>query len=192
MKLQLAIVIGAILVGSFATVNWAFIQNNEPSANVLASAAGLVGHITLTATDENGNIKAYRQSDNVIINKGDDCIIEDVFGSDTPCSNVAAVYDDIHIGTGTTGFSETSTALTTWYRTTAGTVGAATTAQGTTGAFVTVTALFPDVSANIAEAALYNTNLSAGDVLALQQFTAIPLGATDDLTIQWTVTIDGN
>ena len=192
MKLQLAIIIGAILVGSIATVNLAFVQNNELSTNTLKSTAGVLGHITLTAIDENGNIKAYRQSDNVIINKGDDCLIEDTFGATTACSDVTAVYDDIHIGTGTASFTEGSTGLTTWRSTTGGTVGTAVAATGTTGASVTVTATFLDVSASIAEAALYNGAATSTDVLALQQFSAISLGPTDDLTIQWTVSIDGS
>lgn len=192
MKLQLAIVIGVIVIGSLATVNLAFVQNNELSANTLKSTAGVLGHVTLTATDENGSVIAYRQTDNVIINKGDDCLIEDTFGAATPCGDVAAVFDDVHIGTTQTSFTEGTTGLTTWSKTTAGTVGVATTASGTTGAQVTVTAGFLDVNASIAEAALYNSNLSSGDVLALQSFTPIVLGATDDLTIQWTVAIDGN
>lgn len=192
MKLQLAIVIGVILVGSIATVSLAFVQNNELSANTLKSTAGVLGHVTLTATDENGNVVAYRQTDNVIINGGDDCLIEDAFGAATNCQNTTNVFDDVHIGTTQTSFTEGTTGLTTWSKTTAGTVGAATAATGSTGAQVTVTASFLDVSASIAEAALYNSNLSSADVLALQSFSPISLGPTDDLTIQWTVAIDGN
>jgi len=195
MKLQLAIVIGAILVGSIATVNWAFVQDNELSANTLKSSAGMLGHITLTATDKDGNIKAYRQTDNVIINKGDDCLVADTFNVAVgTCGNTATAYDKVHIGTTQTVFGETSTAgLSGWKSSTGGSVGSVTSATGLGGASVKVTANFLDVSASIAEAGLYNSaNTNTGDALALQSFTAIPLGATDDLTIEWTVTIDGN
>jgi len=196
MKLQLAIVIGAILVGSLATVNMAFVQSEDISANSLKSTAGMLGHITLTAVNEDGNVVAYRQTDNVVINAGDDCLLEDTFGAATGCyATVAdtAVFDDIHIGTSSQAFGETSTDLGTWNSATAGSVGTATTATGNSGASVTVTAAFFDVNANIAEAALRNSLSSgASDVLALQQFTPISLGATDDLTIEWTVTIDGS
>lgn len=192
MKLQLAIVIGAILVGSIATVSMAFVQENEFSANSLKSAAGMLGHLTLTAVDEDGNVIAYRQTDNVVVNTGDDCLLEDTFAAATACGDGSALFDDIHIGTTQTTFTETATGLTTWQATTAGVVGTPTTASGVGGSSVTVTAAFLDVSASIAEAALQNSNLSASDKLALQSFTAIPLGPTDDLTIAWTVTIDGN
>ena len=194
MKLQLAIVIGAILVGSIATVNYAFVQNNELSVNALKSTAGMLGHITLTATDENGNIKAYRQTDNVIINNGDNCLVADTFNvSVGSCGATQSAYDDVHIGTGSGPFGETSTILSAWKVSTAGSVGSITPASATVGASVIVTANFIDVSASIAEAALYNSANSAGaDVLALQSFTAIPLGPTDDLTVQWTISIDGS
>lgn len=191
MKLQLAIVIGAIIVSSVATAGWAFVQNNELSASTMKSSAGMLGHITLTAFDENGNTIAYRQTDNVIINKGDDCLLENTLGVATNCQNPTTAFNVVHIGTGTTAHTEGSPSLTTWYRTTGGTAANTISAAGTSGASAIVTASFLDVSASIGEAALYNSALSAGDILALQQFTAIPLGPTDDLTIQWTVTIDG-
>ena len=56
----------------------------------------------------------------------------------------------------------------------------------------TINAVFFGVNADIEEAALQNLVLSASDVLALQQFNLISLGASDDLTIDWTVTIDGS
>jgi len=195
MKLQLAIIIGVILVGSIATVSLAFVQNNELTASTMKSSATMLGHITLTATDENGNIKAYRQTDNVITNRGDDCLVSDAFNVAVgTCSSTALAYDDVHIGTTQTVFGETSTAgLTAWKSTTAGSVGSIVAATGTSGASVKVTASFLDVSASIAEAGLYNSASTVGtDFIALQSFTPIVLGATDDLTIEWTVTIDGS
>ena len=191
MKLQFAIVIGVILVGSIATVNWAFIPDNEVSANSLKSSAGMLGHITLTAVNEDGNIIAYRQTDNVVINTGDNCIAEDIFGTDFASCAGTAVFDKVHIGIGTAAFTETSTDIASLNDSVTGvftTTGAAT---STGGASVTLQAAFTDVSAAIAEAALKNGS-AGSDVLALQSFTPISLGPTDDLTIDWTVTVDGN
>lgn len=193
MKLQLAIILGVVLVGSIATVNMAFVQNNEVSANSLKSVAGMVGHITLTATDEDGNISAYRQTDNVVINGGDNCLLADTFNVANTCGNTALGFDTVHIGSNNAAFSETSTNLVTWEKQTGGSVTSSSTAVDASGASVTVTAAFLDVDRTIAEAALMNTSDSAGgDVLALQNFSPIALGSTDDLTIEWTVTIDGN
>jgi len=194
MKLQYAIVIGAILIGSIATVNMAFVSDTDISANTMKSSAGMIGHVTLTATNEDGEITAYRQTDNVVINHGDDCLLEDTFGIVSTCFNITDPYNDVHIGTATASFTESSTGLGAFDSTTVGTVGTPTLATGTQGASVTVTADFFDVNADIAEAALRNgaATDTSSDVLALQSFSAISLGATDDLTIEWTVTIDGN
>ena len=190
MKLQLVIVIGAIIIGSIATVNMALVQDNEFSANSIKSTAGFVGHITLTAVDEDGNIVAYRQTDNTIINTGDDCILEEIFGAPTVCS-VGTLFTNIHIGVSTADFTETSTGLGGFFASSAGTVGSTVTASSLSGASTTISTTFFDVSTTIEEAALQNNILSASDVLALQQFTGIALGPNDDLTIDWTVTIDG-
>lgn len=190
MKLQLVIVIGAIIIGSIVTVNMALVQDNEFSANSIKSTAGFIGHVTLTAVDEDGNIIAYRQTDNTIINTGDDCILEEIFGAVTACT-AGSVFTNIHIGTNTASFTETSTGLGTFFASSAGTVGNTITASALSGASTTISTTFFDVSATIEEAALQNNILSASDVLALQQFTGIVLGPNDDLTIDWTVTIDG-
>lgn len=193
MKLQLAIVIGAILVGSLATVSMVFIQDNSVSTSSFKGAAGMLGHVTLTAVNEEGNVIAYRQTDNVVINGGDNCLIEDAFGADTTCQNTTNLFNQVHIGSAQTTFAENSgTALGSWVRATGGTAGSTVSASGLSGASTTITAAFLDVSATVAEAALYNGALSSTDVIALNSFTPIVLGATDDLTIAWTITIDGN
>jgi spore germination protein GerM len=34
----------------------------------------MMGHITLTATDQDGNILSYIQTDNIIVNVGENCV----------------------------------------------------------------------------------------------------------------------
>lgn len=190
MKLQFAIVMAAILVGSVATVNMAFLSDSESSANSMKSVAGMVGHIELTATDEEGNIIAYRQTDNTVINAADECIATDIFGATAfgGC-DPASDYTNVHIGTSTANaFTEGSTDLISEDSSTGGAISATTAATALSGASVTITADFTDVGATIGEAALKN---GSSDVLALQGFSGIALGATDDLSIEWTVTIDG-
>lgn len=52
---------------------------------VIASSAtvdnqfGMLGHITLTQTDADGNMKSYIQTDNVIVNVGENCVAETLF-----------------------------------------------------------------------------------------------------------------
>ena len=65
----------ALGLGVFAISN-SFETNDLSTLN---SGSFMTGHLTLTATDENGNIKAYQQTDNVVINTADNCISEKIF-----------------------------------------------------------------------------------------------------------------
>ena len=40
----------------------------------------ITGHVTTIATDANGHIKSYRQSDNLVVNNGKDCVTRLLFG----------------------------------------------------------------------------------------------------------------
>jgi len=51
----------------------------KDSPNALKSGAMVLGHLTLTAYDENGNVIAYQQTDNTVTNRGDDCIARLIF-----------------------------------------------------------------------------------------------------------------
>ena len=191
MKSQLAVIITAITISSLAT--FAFTTMGPSGDNSLKSAAAMLGHITLTAYDENGEIKQYVQTDNVIVNSGDDCIVEAILGASGGCANPSNAFTFVHLGTGASTMTEGSTLTEmTWNRQTAGSPNAITAASGASGASSTVSATFQDVSTTITEAALINSSGSAGDILAIQDFADIALGETDDLTVQWTITVDGS
>jgi len=169
----------------------------DRTASTLTSNAYMTGHVTLTAYDENGNVKAYRQTDNIVVNKGDDCMADLIFqttGTD-PCTQ-QQLFDVVHIGTGSDG----STAETdvnplpiTCTTSLNATTSAVTAAAAAGGSSTLLTTAFLNVGANIDEAALKDSvGCGNGNPLAYQQFTEIPLGANDDLTVEWTITIDGN
>ena len=193
MKLQLAIVMATVITGGAFTLNYAFTDSND-SANVMQSTAGVLGHLTLTAVDEDGNVVHYRQTDNTVVNNGDQCILENLTGINlSTCAAPTTAYTVVQIGTATAAFSETSTGLGAFHAQTGGSWGSTSTSTTDGGASATLTANFVDVSASIAEAALINNAVSASaDELALQSFTAINLGTNDDLTVQWTVAVDGS
>ena len=67
----------------------------EQSGNIL-------GHVTLVAQDSSGNIKAYRQMDNVVTNVGRTCTAQAVFGglSSSNCQTRGA-FQYIGIGSAT-------------------------------------------------------------------------------------------
>ena len=54
----------------------------------------MMGHITFTATDQDGNILSYIQTDNIIVNVGENCVAESIF-------NVTTTGTDLCDGTGT-------------------------------------------------------------------------------------------
>ncbi|QDI88862.1 hypothetical protein Nisw_04675 [Candidatus Nitrosopumilus sp. SW] len=193
MKLQLAIVVASVIMGGALTLNYAFTDSSD-SSNVLKSTAGMMGHVTLTATDEDGNVIAYRQLDNTVVNQADVCIMENLTGQSLGgCTSPTAAYSVVQIGTATATFTETSTGLGAFHRQTGGSWGSNISSTTQAGTSATLTANFIDVNAAIGEAALINSATSASaDRLALQQFSAISLGANDDLTVQWTITVDGS
>ena len=170
---------------------------SDSQSTTLSSNSFMTGHLTLTAYNENGNVIAYRQTDNIVLNVGDNCISQIIFAisSGKGCDDVTD-FDQILIGTGSdAGVSEADAdpLPITFDSVATVSTSALTNASGTGGAATLLTASFSDVGANIDEASLRNAaTASTGAALAYQQFTEIVLGAQDDLTVEWTVTIDGN
>lgn len=170
---------------------------DSTTKSTLDSAAYMTGHLKLTAYDENGNVKAYRQTDNIVLNKGDDCMAELIFdNTGTDQCTQEQLFDVVHIGTGSDGSTSEGDAPPlpiTCTTSINATTSAVTAASGTGGSQTLLTAAFNNVGANIDEAALKDSvACGGGNALAYQQFTEIPLGANDDLTVEWTITIDGN
>ena len=78
--------LGAIIaLSGVLTVNLTlgFFGNDNVSATSSITSGYMTGHIVLTAHDADGNIKAYRQSDNIIVNQGEDCAIRHLFSNGT-------------------------------------------------------------------------------------------------------------
>ena len=44
------------------------------------AAAQMLGHVTMIHTDADGNILSYQQSDNIIVDRGESCVLKQVFG----------------------------------------------------------------------------------------------------------------
>lgn len=190
-RTQLAM-FGTIIALSAITVIMATNYSEELGTSSLKSQAGLVGHLTLTAYDDNGNVIAYRQTDNTVVDAGDDCISELIFTVTGGTCSAVSTFDRIYIGTGdSSGATEGSTALVTPNAQTGFASAAMTSAVGGGGAATLITANFFNVGATIQEASIQESSTTTSDPLAIQSFSPIPLGTSDDLTIQWTVSIDG-
>ena len=172
-------------------------------ASKLSDSPMFLGHIELVAKDTNGNIKAYRQTDNLVVNTGKSCAAVAIFGLPTNGSQTTACggvstnkFTQIAIGVATAAPAAGDLALgsQTGGRATNGTYSLV---NGTTGAlgasatnpFYSIQTTFHPTAVNIAEAGIFDAGTN-GHMFAHQQFTAISLAASDTLTVTWRITLN--
>ena len=175
-------------------------QDVQATPSATSESGQIMGHVTMVLTDEDGNVKAYRQTDNAVHDDGFNQIIDDAFGSSAcaACQATTTNFDFIQIGTGTPGATSTNVL---GIPAPAGCARFANTAVSVTDSFlVTISSSFggsastADV-ANVAceglavtEAGLFN-NLTVGEMFAAQPFAAINIASTTDvLTVTWELT----
>ncbi|HEV2192726.1 MAG TPA: hypothetical protein VGR54_03800 [Nitrosopumilaceae archaeon] len=167
-------------------------------ANTLSASPSMLGHVELIAKDSNGNIKAYRQTDNVVVQNGKMCTLVNTFGvptngtQNTACGGVTTnKFTQVAIGTGTAGELLADNALTT-----------PTGGRATNGTYSFInstlaspyysiqTTFHPGLSGTttIAEAGIFDA-ASGGHMFAHKTFTGIGLQSTDTLTVTWRVSL---
>ena len=78
------------------------------------------GHVIITLADPDGNIIAYRQTDNIVTHAGKDCSADLLFGTSTALCTSNGVFKFIAIGSGFTSLTESDAALETEITLTAG------------------------------------------------------------------------
>ena len=170
-------------------------------------SGSMLGHITLTATDANGNIKSYIQTDNRVVDQGEACALKAVFretagGSLVDCTGAAVDnFDVVALGTGVTADDNNDVQLATetfvagLSRAVAGTVSVADDTSGSLGAIATISRIFTNAAGGtvtISESGIFNaTSNSTDGMFARQIFTGIPVANGDSLTVTWTITFDG-
>ena len=84
MKHMTTILLGislAVITGLFASSAFGLIGTKAHTEVSSASNTMFSGHVTTTLRDSEGNIKAYRQTDNQILNGGENCAIKMLFGN---------------------------------------------------------------------------------------------------------------
>jgi len=186
----------AVIAVSGTTYGLAQEQVQEPTVN----ESGFVkGHVEVVVTDEEGNIKAYRQSDNAIVENGMDLLAKRLFSGITGTTSTDASLTHMGIGTGgETGAASTQTALVTPITDCARVAASfSTTGKTSAGGFATIpvsaTATF-DASADndcatssIDEAGLFNA-LTSGNMFSRNTFSAVTLSTSDSLAVTWTFT----
>ena len=197
--------LGLSLTGVFEDDN---ITTTSNTANGL-----MMGHLTVEAHDEVGELIAYRQSDNEVVDDGEQCILKMLFAtsgqtqagrgeytSTSACTGALTnAWDNIAIGTGTTAAADTQVLLVNETSSSSGLErGTATTKTWTNGTGSTTTKIvlsktFTNDSPRahtIAESGLFNsTTNDANGMLARQTFTGVALSNGDSITITWTFTV---
>jgi len=193
MMLMVITVVGSV-GGSFA-----IIQQDQPTASGYSEDLAVVGHVELKQIDnESGQIKAYRQSDNVVVNQGLLTILDLTFGNTISGDRngvAESIVDHIALGNqiaptaaavGDTGLQAEVVGCTRQVLADDGTA---------VGNQVVVTATF-DASViaacavTVTELGLFTELTSGGaDQLFARQasFTGIILTTSDSLQVTWTV-----
>lgn len=210
-KLSIIVLVAVIAAGT-GLIGYTFSTSEEVSpATSFASSALVSGQMTLELRDSEGNLKAYRQTDNVITRTGEDCASKALFaptsyntggsGSGSCAGAVTSPFTFIALGTGTT--TETNNDVDMQAETavsgltivpgavtfTNSTGGAG---QATGAAVISITNTFTNAGAstNISEAGLFNSSaVTSNGMFAHKTFTAITVGTSDQLTVTWTINI---
>ncbi len=198
-----------VVAGLFSSTIFGLV-GTKTNANTNADAAAMfTGHVETVVRDVDGNIKEYRQSDNLVVHNGENCASKLLFGAaggDT--QNTAspgqscvgehnAGFQFIGIGTSTAAPADNNAALgaesgAQLARSQATTV-TFTNATGTAGAQVVLTRTFDNsggTTTTITESGLFNQTADGG-MFARQTFTGISLNDGDQLTVTWTINIGG-
>ena len=178
------------------------LQESTPASTM--DGGSITGHIEIIHTDQDGNIRAYMQTDNAIVNEGRNCTAAALFGANTGCTDTTpGPYNVIGLGNGTALSGSTSQLLLNG-ETTGDGLGRAT---GTLGTFTNATAdsapavqrisnVFTYVGSQtsnpINQAGLFNTTSGTPSTFALKNFpSTVNMNNGDQLTVNWDITIDG-
>lgn len=189
-----------IALAAIVTVGGAFaLTQTGRTTGLQTDDMKTLGHIALVVYGPDGNIKAYRQTDNQVTTTGDNATVNKLFGvaRSTNTGTSSGTFTAVAVGTGTNPALATNTDL----QTQVGHKVAATTSITTaTHGNVVLTANFAagkitnSTTQTISEAGIFdNTNMSLNgtsvNMFARQQFTGIGIGPSDTLQITWTVNI---
>jgi len=211
---QLAIMtITLSLMTSVVFATGALDLKSYDSSPTINEQTGMRGHVILELKDADDNIKAYRQTDNIITYVGLSCAAMELFGkglgnttaseNDDSTGNVSTMcggggtnsgtFDFVGIGTSTTGAAigdngALTSEETRVQDTDVGIVNGTTGNPGSTYAIIQ-SQFGTGITATIAESGLYDSSDTFGHMFARKTFTPIPMTSADTLTVTWRVTL---
>ena len=196
-----AMALGMVFVSGFSQ---SMFLASTPETKI-DSNVGIFGHITLTATNPDGKIISYIQTDNLIVNRGENCVAESLVnvttGGDDECIGEGITEDGftfIAIGNGTLPLGANNQTLAEEVdriqaedKDRVVTQDSSGTADPGTKAIVTMTAVFTaGEDLDIEESGIFDAaGTDAGNMLARKTFNTISLAQDDKLTVEWEITI---
>lgn len=204
------VVVAAIVAVGAGFLGFSFASNQSIPSQAFVTSALMNGHIQLVVTDPDGHIKGYRQTDNAITTRAENCVAKLLFkgpstgavaGNTYGCQGaINNPFSFIAVGTGGTAETNTLTDLTTELASSGLTraLGTVTIANSTTGgtgssnAAVTITKAFSVTgSQTVTEAGLFNETAASGtdSMFARKLFTGVSVANGDTLTVTWTINI---
>ncbi|AFS81814.1 hypothetical protein NKOR_09845 [Candidatus Nitrosopumilus koreensis AR1] len=192
MKTQQAAMFAVVAVAAAVGGIFSAYPTTENS-EMYSESSNIMGHITLTVADVDGNIVDYVQTDNLVVDVGIDTMGDLIFpninlngnATDSQFSwigigtnNTAANASDVGIGTAISGCARVQDGTVTGDSSVSGEI------------TVTVDASFSgaNCAGAVVEAVLMNDG-SSGELLARQVFSAVNVGASDTLTVSWDITL---
>ncbi len=201
---NLAMVLIAAVVVSTGGV-FAYTENTQPlqTTGSQKELPVVLGHIEVTAKDANGDIKAYRQTDNLVVSNGLNATINQLFGSaalavpGSQLTNTAvSTFKFVGVGTGSTGPVYTDTNLGTQRgNKVSGTVSPISAGGGTgmggqiVGNWAANRLQNGSGTATITEAGLFDGFANGtSNMYARQTFSAINVASADTLQVTWKIT----
>lgn len=161
----------------------------ESATKTLENGMPIMGHVTVVVTDPNGNIKAYRQMDNIVVNVGETCTGARMFGTTaTQCANLG-LFNYIGIGTNSAAEDATHTGLQTETNTRQQDLTNTLTNSTGPGATSSLSGTFAFTgSAGIQESGLFDAS-TGGHMFARKLISpAVNVISGDSLTVTWTIT----
>jgi len=189
-------VIGAVAAALALTLG--LITAVPASSNIAVNTTPfyMVGHAEVVLKDSDGYVKAYRQSDNVVVLNGQNCSADLLFGTVTEsglCADTAAEFTDIRIGSDTnTVAADTDTQLVADLGFTGtGELTAEAAATSSTGAIKTIVGTFVLTGpTTVGEVGLFDGPGATDDMFSrIDLTTAITAGEDDTVTITYEIEV---
>ena len=207
---NVALLVGLAVIASVSTA-YALMQDSSSQNGVQAEHGKFLGHVTLALYGPDGNIKAYRQTDNLVTLNGDNATSNKLFFGATTGARKLSVCSGGSTCSGNSvgnfqwiGVGSTNTNPTVLDSDLLGAVGShkggpsavsnGTGGHGTAQIQTTFAAgkITNSSNVNIVEAGLFDSQNSGSGItnmFARQIFSAISVGSADTLQITWTISI---